>query len=68
VSAAHRRPLDVPCILCRDPVAVYPLACAALAPDGHRIERGAPVCVACVCVLDDAPETPGALDAPRAAP
>lgn len=56
------------CAVCRDTFVVYPLACAALAPDGRRFDRGAPVCVACVCMLDDAPETPGALDAPRAAP
>ncbi|MFO0610646.1 MAG: hypothetical protein U0324_46215 [Polyangiales bacterium] len=56
-----------PCALCRDTAAVYPLDCAAVAPSGARIEAGAPVCLACVFSLEDAPETPGALDRRSAA-
>lgn len=59
------RRTDAPCALCNDPAAVYPLDCAALAPSGARIERGALVCLACVFALADAPESPGALDARR---
>lgn len=48
---------QAPCVVCERTAAVWPLAVRALAPDGRTHERGARVCLACVCTLTDAPTT-----------